>query len=324
MKKKNYELLRILACIAVVFHHVANQSALLYGEGDTSYLYVNNITCLAVPVFLMITGFIQLRPEREFHLWRTEKKVLIPLVSFGLLYAWMEVIYNTRSISGKGFIEAVLAFLQGQGWTHMWYLYMMVGLYVFFPMLKAYIEKREKHLVFLLGVLFIFNIVLKTAEDYIDFSFGVSIPVVAPYLFYCLLGYYLYKHPLSLRLSSLLSAAAFGMMIVWTMLTKEAFHYYSLPVALLSSSLFSLFTALEKQCSRLNEKALLFVSDKTFGVYIVHMVIINLVYKALHFNPYRFILPISWLGVGAVAFAGSIVIVLVIRIIPVVRKVFRV
>ena len=322
MKKKNYELLRILSCIAVVFHHVTNQPAFLYGNGDTSFLYVNNVTFFAVPVFLTITGFIQLRPEHEFALWRAEKKVLVPLVSFGLLYAGMEVFFNTRSISGKSLIQAVLAFLQGHGWTHMWYLYMIVGLYLFFPLLRAYIAKGKRELVFLLAVLFAFNIILKTVEEFAGFSFGVTIPVAAPYLFYCLLGYYIYRYPLSLRLSSFLSAASLGIMLVWTMFTMKGFHYYSFPVALFSFSLFSLFTALEEQCSHLNGKVLYFLSDKTFGIYIVHMLIINIVYKIIRFNPYRFILPISWLGVGAAAFAISILAVLLIRRIPVINKVF--
>ncbi|MBQ3702420.1 MAG: acyltransferase family protein [Oscillospiraceae bacterium] len=323
MKKYNYELLRIIACIGVIFHHVVNQPAFLYGAGDTSYLYISNITCFAVPIFLMITGFVHLRPERKFDLWRTEKKVLIPLLSFGLLYAWLEVIFNTHRISANGFAKAVLNFLQGASWSHMWYLYMIVGLYIFIPVLKSHLANAEKNKIeFLLAILFVFNIIIPTAKGYFNFTFGITIPIVAPYLFYCLLGYYLYKYSLSLRLSSALAFFGFILLIVWTSVIKDKLHYYSIPLAVFSSALFALFTALEKQCSHLNGKVLLYISDKTFGIYIVHAIIINMIYKFFHFNPYQYNSPLCWLGVGAVTFAASLMGVVVIRKIPIINKIF--
>lgn len=324
-KKLNYELLRILACVAVIFHHVANQAALLYGNGDIKYLYLNNLTCFAVPVFLMITGFIQLQPERKFNLLKAEKKIVIPLLSFGIVFALMETVFTDRTVSLKGIGTALLNFVQGDTWTHMWYLYMLIGLYVFIPVVKAYTDRVSKRaFLSLLAILFFFQVLLPTLEDHVDFSFGVYLPVKLPYLFYCLVGYYLSKYPLSARLSAALSAGSLVLLLGWTAVEKDGFHYYTLPVALLGISLFALFTSIENVCSGLNEKALLFVSDKTFGIYIVHMVIINIVYKVLHFNPYRFFLPLGWLGVGAVTFIVSLLGVWILRKIPIVNKIFSV
>ena len=273
----------------------------------------------------MITGFIQLRPERKFNLWRAEKKALVPLLSFGLLYAWLEVIFTTKGITAKGLGEAVISFLQGRGWTHMWYLYTLVGLYVFFPMLKAFVAYADKRgIEFVLVVLLVFNIILPTVKQYVNFNSGFTIPINSPYFFYCLLGYYLYRWPLSLRFSFALSVFSFCLIIVWTMIERKGFQYYTASVALFSASLFALFTALEEQCSHLNEKVMLFVSDKTFGIYIIHMVFINVIHRIIRFNPYECFFPISWIGVGAVTFAASLLGVILIRKIPFIKKVFSV
>lgn len=69
LEKKHLHIqgLRIVAAYAVVLIHIIYQGYIDFpNESTESYLLFFNFLCFAVPVFVMITGWIWLRPGKIF------------------------------------------------------------------------------------------------------------------------------------------------------------------------------------------------------------------------------------------------------------------
>ena len=123
MKKKTsyIEFLRVLATFIVVIDHVA----------VVALSSLRHSFHAAVPIFVMITGYLLLNPEREIPLEKIIKKyvfkILVVLFSFGTFYSWLELIFDSHKISILQLPKAIYNVIIGKTWDHMWYLYMLIG-----------------------------------------------------------------------------------------------------------------------------------------------------------------------------------------------------
>ena len=164
-RENNMDLLRIMSGFAVVMIHVSivwfedavetvKAGGAIYNH---SYLVMaciwNALDRFAVPCFIMLSGsFIVGREEtlhcRDFYK-KTFRKVGIPALVFSLLY----IIYRIPFLfmGGRTGIRdlAVLGrdILTGAPFYHMWYLYMMAGVYVLAPA-AAYLRKEVSEKLF--------------------------------------------------------------------------------------------------------------------------------------------------------------------------------
>ena len=141
-----------MATLAVVFLHinmtlVANYSA--EEIGIYNYTVFNDCYVLvkwAVPCFIMITGSLLLDPNRNVDyrkILNYVKRMVLILLIFGSIYAAMELVFTERKISISVFYESIGRVLQGQSWSHMWYIYMLIGLYLVTIPLRYIIEKIQ-------------------------------------------------------------------------------------------------------------------------------------------------------------------------------------
>ena len=158
-RETNFDLLRVLAMLAVIQTHVSG--TWLNGIWD---LLVNGmhtwelphvfmapwyycISRFAVPCFVMLSGaFILDKPENaQYGMFyrKTFRRIGVPMLAFSLFY----ILYSIPSClwgENTGW-EAVKALLQralsGAPYNHMWYLYMMAGVYALSPVVIRF--KRE-------------------------------------------------------------------------------------------------------------------------------------------------------------------------------------
>lgn len=148
MKKDiSLEYLRILATIAVVTNHVC---AGLFNNfeidelGRVNSAFINSTYTLVswgVPVFLMITGALLLNPNKVIEFQKIKKyisRMAIVLVTFGWVYSVIELIFNGSPVSVLTVLQGYLNMLEGNSWSHMWYIYTIISLYLITVPLKAY------------------------------------------------------------------------------------------------------------------------------------------------------------------------------------------
>ena len=164
-RKGFWDKLRVLATCTVVFLHtlpgaVNNTAPAVFPNGEKSYLIIMDLICWCVPMFLMISGYIFLRPcwvpDMRIMATRYCPRILLALSIFGIPYACIERIAAEKSFSLKTVGIGFLDVLRGRGWAHMWYLYVILILYLITPLLHRLMHALPECITFILiGVLFL-------------------------------------------------------------------------------------------------------------------------------------------------------------------------
>lgn len=158
MNKKNTESsskllwieeLRILAAFAVVLLHVASKkiksAPLLYEDCYIWLSLYHTITRFGLLCFVMITGALLLRPEKELTIPVIFKKyiskILLLFGTWSVVYVIAEYADDWRNGTGPSASDVFNKFITGH--YHMGYLYMLIGLYLITPLLREITKKKE-------------------------------------------------------------------------------------------------------------------------------------------------------------------------------------
>lgn len=278
--------LRIVSAFAVVMIHVIYQGRLrFWTEADTTfYLTVFNLLCFAVPIFIMITGYLQLNPEKEYNLKKSLIRIILALCIFGVLYAWIELIFNEHCISLSQIVKAIINVLQGKSWAHLWYLYMLIGLYLILPFLRTWIKHaNDREIKYFLLLNLFFNCILVRLDCY-GISTAFHIPIATLFPFYLVLGYYLgnYKRKISNRIICIAWCVCLISLYLISSLFNvqfDALHYNNIITVVLAILVFLTFKNLsEIQGGRYIRVCINSCARCSFGIYILHMIFINVLY----------------------------------------------
>ncbi len=136
------DFLRVTACFLVMTVH-ATEPFYLGGDGtlvlsgaDAFWVSVfEGLARCCVPLFVIASGYLQLPlkyPAGEFFR-RRFVRVVVPMVIWTLVYAFA---YGSPVASLKGLL---LNFNYAAG--HLWFVYMLMGLYLIMPVLSPWLEK---------------------------------------------------------------------------------------------------------------------------------------------------------------------------------------
>lgn len=341
-----FDVLKIIAAFAVVMLHVSAQHwfyvKLKTPEWRAFNLYDGSVR-FAVSLFAMISGALFLskdRPIRSIY-GKYVLRIVTAFLFWSALYAAISL-YRGTPLS-----DAVKEAIKGH--YHLWYLYMIVGLYMIVPFLRPVVRNRTLLRYFLILSFLVGIVVPQTVailavfrpnsaafvqsvwdQAYLYLPFGYS--------FYFVLGYWLDRIELTKRRTALAAALVIAGTAATVLLTKRI-NYYMLDfrlqhkivlfyqdetvnVAMTSCGVFLLGKGLfQRPYSARAQKAITVLSKATFGVYLVHPILID-AFKALGldtitFNPYLSVPVITIL-----VFLASFVVSLILNQIPFVKKYF--
>lgn len=317
-KEKNIEYMRAIGCAGVVLIHVFKSAHDIYGGQAPSIMFlsaafVNNLRW-CVPVFLMITGSLLLIPEKKItlrkiadYIWR----IAVVLAVFGTGYAFMELVFSEKTVRISMIPKAILNAMTGNTWDHLWYLYTLIMLYCFLPLIKACAALENKYLKFMVAMMFFYTSVLPTLKG-IGITLGITVNTVSIYMLYMILGYMIKRNILRIPnvlawigiFSSIifLTVMAYCSDILQLTVNNALISHSSVAVVIQSICIFYLLTELPRVRRECLEHQILHVADASFGIYILHMFYINLFYKVLNINPNVF---------GAVIFVPVYIVVLI-------------
>ena len=209
---------------------------------------------------------------------------------FGVPFAFMELLFEDHYEFSIGQIgTAVLNVLQGKLWDHMWYLYMIAGLYLVLPLLKIFVSNaNRKAMEYILLILFIFTSVIPTVQNMFQIKIGFYLPVNSVFMFYLLLGYYIHNYNIRVRKRTLAGMALFYIVyiIILQLKTGAIVGLYSNISPLVVMITVTIFCYI-----RQNKKVTKFhaiVSPYCFGIYLIHAFFLNIFYKAIKFVPRKY------------------------------------
>lgn len=141
------DLLRAAATLAVVVLHVAGgwMASVEVGSGAWQVFNVyNGLTRWCVPVFVMLSGMFLLDPKKKVGLGDLLLKYMLRVLAALLVWNFLYEL-AARLAGGEAFTPALLlrAFLPGvwgRAHYHLWFLFMILGLYLITPVLRAFVR----------------------------------------------------------------------------------------------------------------------------------------------------------------------------------------
>lgn len=345
MKKDNIFYLRavrVVSCIAVVFLHTYF-SAVSFADGTyqkAAVLSVRNFCEFSVPLFMMVTGALLLPPQKEI----TYKKIFgryilriaLTLLIFSLIFQITDdALSGTLSLFTitDGLRDAAL----GTGWKHMWYLYLIIAVYIMLPFYrKISASSGRRDMIYLLSVYFVFLCVIPAIETAADIELPFYICVFTVYPLYLFAGYAIEKEIIKLNTAAsliifIISSAAgilltiYGVLKESTSLLSLASNYSFPSVCLQSLSFFALARNISLKKSKkifFPVKKIICEADKcTFGIYLIHMIFLKVLFSSLDINPFEHGGMILLAAAAAAVFILSFGVVWLLKKIPLLKKI---
>lgn len=322
--------LRVIATILVLLIHVSlafitNQSLSIHNDGFFSYYLIHCLSSCAVAIFVLITGFLLLSKQEPITystiLTRYMPRILWTLLIFALPMCLIEqVVSNPHASIATILSSSILHFLTGSSWAHMWYLYMLLGLYLIIPLLHTYIlhssPREQTQLAVALAVL---GIILPN----IDFFTGAKLHgymMLPSFIATGYLGYYIAKYCPDNRRSIIVSFLLLVLYTVSGVLITLYDKQIADPEFILSIAVAgSLFCILRRWplCSRFAR----WLAPHCFCIYIVHPVFLNILFKVVHIQQYSTPYPVlNTIAITGVLFLLSLLTSYLLRLIPFLRN----
>jgi hypothetical protein len=355
-RKQFLDVLRVLATCAVVLMHVLTGAtdvtdASIVPEYRSLLLSVMDLVTWCVPIFLLMSGYLFLNPERTLTypvmIKKYCRRIALAILLFGVPYAASELVVAERTFRIRMIPEALKMTLMGHTWSHMWYLYLILFLYLITPLLKKVLRVLPVWGVgTVMAVIFLGSSVAPFLNKVLDSNSIPVLPDGGVYFLYYLCGYLFAVREVCVdkaessgtsgkgmeagldtepvrgkRIGNVwLMAAAvlmMGMILSRTLAGFSIQMAYNYPFTVLLAVL--LFAAgwngrRDGAASTAREK------DRThripwqeagalsFAVYLVHPVYVNLLYKFVKITPFT---VLEQCGVQSVA-AGQVVLILLL------------
>lgn len=191
--------LRAAATCAVVMLHTVtgvmdHTDMGLYPVEKKVFLIVLDLVCWCVPVFLLISGYLFLNQDRKLGMRRMitkyGRRIVLALFVFGVPYACLEQIVKERCFRWDMPGKAFWMVLRGESWSHLWYLYLILILYLLTPLLKKILTYLPRSVLYgLLAVLFIGSSILPYVIRVTGQETIPSLPDWGIYGFYYICGF---------------------------------------------------------------------------------------------------------------------------------------
>lgn len=321
-RKQFLDVLRVLATCAVVLMHVLTGAtdvtdASIVPEYRSLLLSVMDLVTWCVPIFLLISGYLFLNPERTLTypvmIKKYCRRIALAILLFGVPYAASELVVAERTFRIRMIPEALKMTLMGHTWSHMWYLYLIFFLYLITPLLKKVLRVLPVWgVVAMMAVIFLGSSVAPFLNKVLDVNSIPVLPDGGVYFLYYLCGYFFAVREVcvdkgrNVWLTAAVAVLALGMILSRTLAGFSIQMAYNYPFTVLLAVL--LFAAgwngsIKKHRIPWQEAGAL-----SFAVYLVHPVYVNLLYKFVKITPFT---VLEQCGVQSVA-AGQTVLILLL------------
>ena len=306
------DLLRVLATLAAVVLYTATGWLGQTGTGSSSWTVLvtyNALTRWCVPMFAMLSGAFLLDPKKAVRLrdifLKYILRILAALVVWGTLYALADYGYSDGRFTWDGVKRALSHVLWADTHHHLWFLYVLLGLYLVTPLLRAFVRGASRgDLRWFLLLAFLFGSLLPLLREFFPQRMALplawlnrlDIHLVLGYVGYYVAGYYLKNYTLGrlAEFSIYILGILGGVATVWGTYALSApaalLDYCAPNIALMAVAIFVLFRyVLGVSEERSRRQRLGGVARISFGIFLVHDFFIMLLrhfgVTALSFNP---------------------------------------
>lgn len=338
--------LRIISALAVIGIHITMTQPNNYTVqeiGKDNYIILTGVYTLiqwAVPVFLMISGNLLLHSNKITFakVKRMTLRMGTVLLLFGSAFALLEQIFERKTLEIEMIPNSVLLVLQQKSWSHLWYLYVLIGIYLVLIPLKKFVDNSSnKEICIFIAILIAGNFIIPTFN--VAFSTKIeNYMLFTQYVTYVLLGYTIggLRVEENDREKNVIDTMTNrGVWIgLWLLasIIKIIVQYANVvrcgegAALILGDRIFTMIQALSVFCLFKKYmdavhvgKLAKSISRCSFGIYLIHPFFINLLYKMMNITPTNFPLlgigfaiPLLWLLVFILSWGGTFIMLKVL------------
>lgn len=265
-----------------------------------------------------------LAPEKDLPNKKLIHKILhlaVALCFWSIVYG---IFYYTIQHDGSYTVMSIIGPIVWKRlpWYHLWFLYMIIGLYILTPLLRSWIKNASNNNIkYFLLLCLLFN-TITWINHFLPAKIHHLLPSISAFVGYYVLGYYLSKVTIkrtSRHILYTLSVISCFFIIFTNQITGEQPHSYDINscplVAIMSMGVFvgMMNLPISLKC---NSKLLATLSSLTLGIYLVHDIFIHLIRI-----PY--ILDFAWGTIilkAVVIYILSAIVTFLLQRIPIIGK----
>lgn len=295
-RKESLDFLRTFAIWAVLAVHALEQIYAVNVANLSQLSLISRIFAvgtftlgrLGVPIFLMLTGYLLLpRHYDEESCLRFWKKNWLPMAGVTMLwnagYNIFITIFNNRKFEITQFLREIL-FLKKPALVHMWYMMVIIGIYLFIPLLSMLLEKLSFKLILLpIGVVTFFLVLVPSINTFLLMIGKPEIQTQLAFDFsgsyygvYLIIGYLFAKIPkekynpyvcFGVAILSYLFTVFYGL-LQFSKGKQFNLWYHFIGVFVCTICIFSAFVNIPKIPI---SKVFYHFSKNSFGIYLIHL-----------------------------------------------------
>lgn len=296
-----FDLLTIVSCFAVVCLHCNGlvhtfQPTIAWNEA----LVVEVIAFWAVPIFFMLTGANNMgyrsKYDTKTFLKRRLKKLLIPFIAWSIIVYVLGCVllplHNSAPIEAS-VGDFVFSFFEGSIEPIYWFFPAIISLTLAMPVLSLLTCHRET-MWYTVLLSFLLVSVAPYAFDIIGIPWteAYSLPVAGGYVAYAIFGYLLAtgevekKHRIAIYIGAVLCLLLrYSFTFYFSYQTGEVdrtlFDYFAFTAVFPAAAVFLLLKHHDWSALEGRQKAISTISGLSFGVYLIHMIILNYLFLGL-------------------------------------------
>lgn len=288
------DVLRALAGVCVIFIHTTAdllyQTSAFHTTAWRLAVILNSASRWCVPVYVMLSGAFLLDyrrryTTREFYSKRF-LKVAVPFVAWTVIYlVWSAAIggYHIHSLH-----DLVLHTISNPAMYHLWFFYMILGLYAVTPILSLIVQSASRPLLWAFVVVCFASSALGLISRFsgVSFYFAAFIPPLS-YVGYFILGWLLKNQPWHIGFRALIYVVGAACVVLTAILVihlslkrqvlDTTLLDYQLPTILFESTAVFVFIRSLPWERILRWRVLLWLMQSlalsSFGIYLAHVLV---------------------------------------------------
>ena len=330
--------MRALAIACVVLIHVAYNYSSTSISGLAAVVDIASRWC--VPVFFMLSGALLLDPARsdsphEFFLKRF-KRIGVPLLFWSCLYFFIRSSILHQQISPRDILNDLLS---GSPSIHLWFLYALLGIYLFTPLIRVYFNRQSRKEQWLMTIFFLtfsgLSALIWTYYGQIGWRIPPKPIITVEWMFYVgyfLLGYLIRDIKIS-RQALILLIIGFLLMVAinsfaYFLLARLGYDVRAHGLAMCFASpavmLLSIcaYLVISNASSKPPMLLTIHVSEASFGIYLIHIAILDLLWHVFKWPSVFTPSPLALAQLGCLVFLISLVLVIFGKKLSIIARVF--
>jgi surface polysaccharide O-acyltransferase-like enzyme len=296
--------LRVFATLIVILLHTAGNAITPFGKISLDYWWVcQTITTFgrfAVPVFVILSGYLLLDryDNLEDFLKKRLVRIFIPFLVWLFIYMIHGTFWGIKServvwLSSDWLVRILINDASGSG--HLWFVYMLLGLYLFTPIISRWFKEATKiEVEFFLGMWLLANVGFLLLEKFYNLKPFFDFRYFTGFVGYFVWGAYFKKYPILISTQNkIVALLLFILGWVATILVSgyltthtgkyDAFLGYHSPFVVMMSVGIVIFfqQMLNKPFA---EKIITEIDGSSYGIFLMHWLVMKILSRQFHIN----------------------------------------